>query len=106
MYALVDCNNFYVSCERLFNPKLDVRSVIVLSNHDGGAVSKRDEAKASGIEMAPPAFMEREIIEKNNVAVNGDISHTVMETIGSFVPGMEIIRLSYSFYNPLSQIKT
>ena len=59
MYALVDCNNFYVSCERLFNPKLEGKPVIVLSNNDGCAVSRSDEAKALGIEMATPAFMIR-----------------------------------------------
>ena len=69
MYALVDCNNFYVSCERLFNPKLEGRPVIVLSNNDGCAVSRSDEAKALGIEMATPAFMAMDIIAKNKVIV-------------------------------------
>jgi DNA polymerase V len=104
MYALVDCNNFYVSCERLFNPKLEGRPVIVLSNNDGCAVSRSDEAKALGIEMATPAFMAREIIEKNNVAVfssnytlYGDISDRVMKTLGSFVPRMEIYSIDEAF---------
>ena len=56
MYALVDCNNFYVSCERLFNPNLEGRPVIILSNNGGCVVSRSDEAKALGIEMATPAF--------------------------------------------------
>ncbi len=104
MYALVDCNNFYVSCERLFNPKLEGRPVIVLSNNDGCAVSRSDEAKALGIEMATPAFMAREIIEKNNVAVfssnytlYGDISDRVMKTLGSFVPRLEIYSIDEAF---------
>ncbi len=104
MYALVDCNNFYVSCERLFNPALEGRPVIVLSNNDGCAVSRSDEAKALGIEMATPAFMAREIIEKNNVAVfssnytlYGDISDRVMKTLGSIVPRMEIYSIDEAF---------
>jgi len=104
MYALVDCNNFYVSCERLFNPKLEGKPVIVLSNNDGCAVSRSDEAKALGIEMATPAFMAREIIEKNNVAVfssnytlYGDISDRVMKTLGGFVPRLEIYSIDEAF---------
>jgi DNA polymerase V len=104
MYALVDCNNFYVSCERLFNPRLEKRPVIVLSNNDGCAVSRSDEAKALGIEMATPAFMARDIIEKNQVAVfssnytlYGDISDRVMKTLGSFVPRLEIYSIDEAF---------
>ena len=104
MYALVDCNNFYVSCERLFNPKLEGKPVVVLSNNDGCAVSRSDEAKALGIEMATPAFMARDIIEKNNVAVfstnytlYGDISDRVMKTLGSFVPRLEIYSIDEAF---------
>ena len=104
MYALIDCNNFYVSCERLFNPKLEGRPVIVLSNNDGCAVSRSDEAKALGIEMATPAFMARDIIEKNHVAVfssnytlYGDISDRVMKTLGSFVPRLEIYSIDEAF---------
>ena len=104
MYALVDCNNFYVSCERLFNPKLEGKPVIVLSNNDGCAVSRSDEAKALGIEMATPAFMAKEIIQKNSVAVfssnytlYGDISDRVMKTLGSFVPRLEIYSIDEAF---------
>ena len=57
MYALVDCNNFYVSCERLFQPALEGRPVVVLSNNDGCAISISEEAKKLGIEMGTPAFM-------------------------------------------------
>jgi DNA polymerase V len=104
MYALVDCNNFYVSCERLFNPKLEGRPVIVLSNNDGCAVSRSDEAKALGIEMATPAFLIKDLIQKNNVDVfssnytlYGDISDRVMKTLGSFVPRMEIYSIDEAF---------
>ncbi|MEO8415224.1 MAG: Y-family DNA polymerase [Ginsengibacter sp.] len=104
MYALVDCNNFYVSCERLFNPKLEGKPVIVLSNNDGCAVSRSDEAKALGIEMATPAFMVKDIIQKNQVAVfssnytlYGDISDRVMKTLGSFVPRLEIYSIDEAF---------
>jgi DNA polymerase V len=104
MYALVDCNNFYVSCERLFNPKLEGKPVIVLSNNDGCAVSRSDEAKALGIQMATPAFLIKDLIEKNNVAVfssnytlYGDISERVMKTLESFVPGIELYSIDEAF---------
>ena len=64
MYALVDCNNFYVSCERLFNPKLEGKPVIVLSNNDGCAVSRSDEAKALGIAMATPLLWPEILLKK------------------------------------------
>ena len=57
MVALIDCNNFYVSCERLFDPGLHHKPVIVLSNNDGCAISRSEEAKAGGVQMAQPAFM-------------------------------------------------
>ena len=56
MIALVDCNNFYVSCERVFNPKIDKKPVIVLSNNDGCVIARSNEAKALGIQMGCPAF--------------------------------------------------
>ena len=104
MYALVDCNNFYCSCERLFNPNLENRPVIVLSNNDGCAIARSEEAKALGIAMASPAFMIEDLLKKNNVAVfssnytlYGDISDRVMKTIGSFVPRMEIYSIDETF---------
>src|SRR6185437_2949425 len=104
MYALVDCNNFYVSCERLFNPKLEGKPVIVLSNNDGCAVSRSEEAKALGIQMATPAFLIKDLIEKNNVAVfssnytlYGDISERVMKTLESFVPRLEFYSIDEAF---------
>jgi len=104
MYALVDCNNFYVSCERLFNQKLEGKPVIVLSNNDGCAVSRSDEAKALGIEMATPAFLIKDLIQKNNVVVfssnytlYGDISERVMKTLESFVPRLEMYSIDEAF---------
>ena len=104
MYAMVDCNSFYCSCERLFNPALEKRPVIVLSNNDGCAVSRTDEAVSLGIAMGTPGFMIYEKIKKNNIAVFSsnytlyqDLSERVMLTMGSFVPGMEIYSIDEAF---------
>ena len=68
-FALVDVNNCYVSCERVFQPKLNNRPVIVLSNNDGCAVARSNEAKALGIKMGVPLFKIKDIVEQNNVVV-------------------------------------
>jgi len=88
MKAIVDCNNFYCSCERLFQPYLDRKPVVVLSNNDGCIVSRSDEAKMLGVEMAGPYFMAKPLIQKHDVAVfssnynlYGDLSWRVMETL-------------------------
>lgn len=88
MKAIVDCNSFYCSCERLFKPHLDDKPVVVLSNNDGCIVSRSDEAKAAGIAMAVPYFMAKDIIAKHKVAtfssnynLYGDMSWRVMETL-------------------------
>lgn len=88
MKAIVDCNSFYCSCERLFKPRLEKRPVVVLSNNDGCIVSRSDEAKAFGVEMAGPYFQARHLIEKHNIAVfssnynlYGDLSMRVMDTL-------------------------
>jgi DNA polymerase V len=88
MKAIVDCNNFYCSCERLFQPALWNKPVVVLSNNDGCIVSRSDEAKKLGVEMAGPYFMAKPLIEKHGVAVfssnynlYGDLSWRVMETL-------------------------
>ncbi len=88
MKAIVDCNNFYCSCERLFKPKLEDKPVVVLSNNDGCIVSRSDEAKKLGVQMAGPYFMAKPLIEKYDVAVfssnynlYGDLSWRVMETL-------------------------
>ena len=88
MYAIVDCNNFYCSCERLYKPHLDKKPVVVLSNNDGCIISRSDEAKLLGVEMAGPYFMAKPLIKKHDVAVfssnynlYGDLSWRVMETM-------------------------
>jgi DNA polymerase V len=88
MKAIIDCNNFYCSCERLFKPHLDKKPVVVLSNNDGCIISRSDEAKKLGVEMAGPYFKAKPLIEKHGVAVfssnynlYGDLSWRVMETL-------------------------
>ena len=104
MYALVDCNNFYVSCERVFNPSLNGKPVIVLSNNDGCAISRSDEAKALGIEMgAVPHLMNEKIVQhgvkmfSSNYTLYGDMSDRVMKTLASFVPRIEIYSIDEAF---------
>lgn len=104
MYALIDCNNFYVSCERIFNPALEGVPVVVLSNNDGCIISRSNEAKALGLKMGEPVFKRKDIIEKNNVkvfssnyALYGDISQRVMDTLRSFTPQIEIYSIDEAF---------
>ena len=104
MFALVDCNNFYASCERVFSPKLNNRPVIVLSNNDGCVIARSNEAKALGIKMGEPAFKIKECLRKNNVAVfssnfalYGDMSQRVMNTLGTVAPEMEIYSIDEAF---------
>ena len=111
MIGLLDCNNFYVSCERLFNPKLISKPVIVLSNNDGCVISRSTEAKVLGIKMGEPYFKVKKIVEKNNVkifssnyALYGDISRRVMKTLKQFSPEMEIYSIDEAFLN-LSSVK-
>ena len=96
MYALADCNNFFVSCERVFRPDLNRRPVIVLSNNDGCAIARSNEAKALGIDMGAPMFKIRDIVNRHNVAVfsgnmalYGDMSHRVQQTLLEFSPSIE-----------------
>ncbi len=104
MFALVDCNNFYVSCERVFNPKLAHRPVIVLSNNDGCAVARSEEAKTIGIKMGAPAFKIRHLINAHQVAVfssnyalYGDMSRRVMQTLSRFTDQLEIYSIDEAF---------
>ena len=104
MYALVDCNNFYVSCERVFNPSLIGKPVIVLSNNDGCAISRSDEAKAIGIEMGAVPHLMKDRIEQHgvkmfssNYTLYGDMSDRVMKTLASFVPRIEIYSIDEAF---------
>ncbi len=103
-YALVDCNNFFVSCERIFNPKLLNRPVVILSNNDGCVISRSKEAKALKIPMGAPAFQYRETFSKYNVAVlssnfslYGDISQRVMTVLEDFGFPIEIYSIDEAF---------
>ena len=102
--ALIDCNSFYVSCERLFNPKIRRLPVVVLSNNDGCIISRYNEAKALGIKMGEPYFKARNIIIKNNVQVfssnyslYGDISRRVMRTLKRFNSKIEVYSIDEAF---------
>lgn len=104
MIALVDCNNFYVSCERLFDPSLIGRPTVVLSNNDGCVVARSEEAKALGVEMGKPVFQIKELLLKNRVAIRssnytlyGDMSRRVMKTLGEFSPEVENYSIDEAF---------
>ena len=104
--ALIDCNSFYASCERIFNPKLLGKPIVVLSNNDGCIITRSAEAKALGIKMGEPYFKAKKIIEKNNVKVfssnyslYGDISQRVMEILLGFSPEVEIYSIDEAFLN-------
>lgn len=103
MIALIDCNNFYVSCERVFEPGLRGKPVIVLSNNDGCAISRSEEAKALGIGMAQPAFLIDEAIApavkmfSSNYTLYGDMSSRVMQVIREFVPRTEVYSIDEIF---------
>ena len=104
--ALVDCNNFYVSCERMFNPKLEGKPVVVLSNNDGCAVSRSNEVKALGIKMAEPWFKMEKIAKQHgviayssNYSLYGDISARVMSILSTFSPQQEVYSIDECFLN-------
>jgi len=104
LYALIDCNNFYASCERVFDPRLEGRPIIVLSNNDGCVVARSNEAKAVGVAMGVPAFKIRDLIEANDVQVfssnytlYGDMSRRVMESLSQFTPEVEIYSIDEAF---------
>ena len=109
--ALVDCNSFYVSCERLFNPKIRNIPVVVLSNNDGCVISRSTEAKALGIKMGEPYFKVKELVKKNNVQIfssnyslYGDLSRRVMRVLKGFSDKIEIYSIDEAFID-LSHIK-
>lgn len=104
MYALIDCNNFYASCERVFQPKWQGKPVVVLSNNDGCIISRSEEAKALGIAMAAPEFKIRGMLKENNVGVfssnyslYGDLSTRVMGIMELFSPNVEIYSIDEAF---------
>jgi DNA polymerase V len=102
--ALVDCNNFYVSCERVFNPALEGLPVVVLSNNDGCVVARSQEAKDLGISMGVPVFTIKELVRKydvrmfsSNYALYGDLSLRVSETLEQFTPHIENYSIDEAF---------
>lgn len=102
--AIVDCNNFYASCERVFNPKLRGKAIVALSNNDGIIVARSNEAKSLGIPMGSPLFKVQDIIDKHDVQVfssnyslYGDMSHRVMTTLEQFSPNVEIYSIDEAF---------
>ena len=106
VFALIDCNNFYASCERVFNPLLENKPVIVLSNNDGCCVARSNEAKKLGIKMGEPFFKIKDLIEKNKVNVfssnyelYGDISNRVVNTLFTFSPDVEVYSIDEAFVN-------
>lgn len=106
MFALVDCNNFYASCERVFNPALIGRPVVVLSNNDGCVIARSNEAKALGIPMGAPAYQYQYTFEQHNIAVfsanftlYGDMSHRVMSILSGYSPEQEVYSIDECFLN-------
>ena len=104
MFALVDCNNFYASCERVFDPRLENRPIVVLSNNDGCVIARSNEAKALGIAMGEPAFQKEKVYAKHNVAIfssnfalYGDMSQRVMRTLAQHSAAMEIYSIDEAF---------
>lgn len=104
MYALVDCNNFFVSCERVFRPQLEGKAVVVLSNNDGCVVARSNESKAMGIMMGTPFFKVRDLVDQgrltacsSNYALYGDLSSRVMSLLADAVPKIEIYSIDEAF---------
>ncbi|CAM7157489.1 Y-family DNA polymerase [Klebsiella pneumoniae] len=102
--ALIDGNNFYVSCERVFQPHLLGKPVIILSNNDGCAVARSEEAKALGIKMGAPLFKIRELVKEHGVKVlssnytlYGDMSRRVVDAVSQFSPHYEIYSIDENF---------
>lgn len=104
IFALVDCNNFYVSCERVFNPAIDGKAVVVLSNNDGCVIARSNEAKALGIKMGEPAYKCRDLFEKEDIAVYSsnyalydNMSQRVMDILSKTCPEVEIYSIDEAF---------
>ena len=104
MFALVDCNNFYASCERVFQPKLRGKPVVVLSNNDGCVIARSNEVKALGIDMGAPYFQIKNLIRQHGIAVfssnytlYGDMSARVMETLREFTSDVEVYSIDEAF---------
>ena len=111
IFVLADCNSFYASCERVFNPKLEKKPVVVLSNNDGCVVARTTEAKALGIKMGEPFFKAKNIIKKygvkvfsSNYTLYGNMSDRVMNILKQFCPDMEIYSIDEAFME-ISKLK-
>ena len=105
MFGLVDCNNFFVSCERVFRPALVGKPVVVLSNNDGCIIARSNEAKALGIKMGDPLFKVRDLLEHEGVAVfssnytlYGDMSRRVMSLLSRYTPQQDIYSIDECFW--------
>lgn len=104
MFALIDCNNFYVSCERVFNPSLNGKPVVVLSNNDGCIIARSQEAKALGLPMGAPVFKHKDLLETHqvimfspNFTLYGDMSSRVMNVLSENLPDIEIYSIDEAF---------
>lgn len=104
MYALVDCNNFFVSCERAFQPELEGKPVVVLSNNDGCVVARSNESKAMGIRMGTPFFKIRYLVEQGKLTVRssnytlyGDLSSRVMSILAESAPRLEVYSIDEAY---------
>lgn len=104
MYALVDCNNFYASCERVFNPSLQHKPIAILSNNDGCVIARSDEAKILGLPMGAPAFKYEAFFKEHNIRVfssnyplYGDMSSRVMAILKQFTPDVEVYSIDEAF---------
>ena len=104
MIALADCNNFYASCERVFNPKIENKPVVVLSNNDGCVIAHSNEAKALGIKMGEPAFKSKDVFRRHNVhvystnfALYGDLSERIMSILTDYAPRIEVYSIDEAF---------
>jgi DNA polymerase V len=104
MFALIDCNNFYASCERIFRPDLNGKPIVVLSNNDGCVIARSNEAKAVGIPMGAPAFEYEKLFKQHqvhvfsaNFALYGDMSNRVMTILSDYSPEMEIYSIDECF---------
>src|SRR5665213_283114 len=109
-YALIDCNNFFVSCERLFRPDLEGKPVVVLSSNDGCVVSRSNEARALGIPMGAPAFKYRQVFKEQgivqfsaNFELYGDLSQRIIHLLTAITPCTEVYSVDESFLD-LSQM--
>ena len=104
MFALVDCNNFYASCERVFQPQWERKPIVILSNNDGCVIARSNEAKALGIPMGAPAFKYQEQFKRQGIKVfssnyplYGDMSNRVMSILDKFTPNVEIYSIDEAF---------